>query len=51
MDSFTSFSPKALTFLRGLRKNNRKEWFEAHRAQYEQELKACLLYTSPSPRD
>lgn len=42
MDSFTSFSPKALTFLRGLRKNNRKEWFEAHRAQYEQELKRPL---------
>ncbi|MFO0074139.1 MAG: DUF2461 domain-containing protein [Gemmatimonas sp.] len=42
MDSFTSFSPKALTFLRGLRKNNRKDWFEAHRAQYEQELKAPL---------
>jgi uncharacterized protein (TIGR02453 family) len=42
MDSFTQFTPKALTFLRGLKKNNRKEWFEAHRAQYEQELKAPL---------
>ena len=42
MDGFTQFSPKALTFLRGLKKNNRKEWFEAHRAQYEQELKRPL---------
>ncbi len=42
MDGFTQLSPKALTFLRGLKKNNRKEWFEAHRAQYEQELKFPL---------
>jgi uncharacterized protein (TIGR02453 family) len=38
-DTFTQFSPKAFTFLRGLKKNNRKEWFEAHRATYEAELK------------
>lgn len=42
MDSFTAFSPKALTFLRGLARNNRKEWFEAHRADYETHLKAPL---------
>ena len=42
MDHFTSFSPKAFTFLRGLKKNNRKDWFEAHRTQYEQELKRPL---------
>jgi uncharacterized protein (TIGR02453 family) len=41
-DSFTHFTPKAFTFLRGLAKNNRKEWFEAHREQYETELKAPL---------
>lgn len=38
-DSFTQFSPKAFTFLRGLKKNNRKEWFEEHRETYETELK------------
>jgi uncharacterized protein (TIGR02453 family) len=38
-DSFTRFTPKALTFLRGLEKNNRKEWFEANREMYERELK------------
>jgi len=42
MDGFTQFSPKAFTFLRGLKKNNRKEWFEEHRAEYEQYLKAPL---------
>ena len=38
-DAFAGFSPKALTFLRGLAKHNRKEWFEAHRAEYEEQLK------------
>lgn len=42
MDSFTQFTPKAFTFLRGLARHNRKEWFEEHRATYEQELKAPL---------
>lgn len=42
MDSFTRFSPKAFTFLRGIAKHNRKEWFEAHRDTYEQEIKRPL---------
>jgi len=42
MDSFRGFSPKALTFLRGLAKNNRKEWFEERRSEYEQQLKLPL---------
>lgn len=29
------FTPATLTFLRGLARNNRKPWFEAHRADYE----------------
>lgn len=42
MEAKPSFSPKALTFLRGLARHNRKEWFEEHRADYERELKAPL---------
>ncbi len=42
MDATPSFSPKALTFLRGLARHNRKEWFEDHRGDYERELKAPL---------
>lgn len=42
-DSFTGFRPAALTFLRGLKKNNRKEWFEEHRDDYEREIKLPLL--------
>ena len=32
-----------MTFLRALKKNNRREWFEEHRADYEREIKAPLL--------
>lgn len=41
--SFTGFRPAALTFLRGLKRNNRKEWFEEHRPRYELEIKQPLL--------
>ena len=34
-----SFRPPALRFLRGLAKNNNKEWFEAHRADYDGEVR------------
>jgi len=39
---FTGLRPAALTFLRALRKNNRRDWFEANRATYERELKEPL---------
>jgi len=32
---FSGFSPKTLKFLRGLKANNNKAWFQAHRADYE----------------
>jgi uncharacterized protein (TIGR02453 family) len=34
-----AFTPAAFQFLRGLAKNNNKEWFEAHRAEYEHEVR------------
>lgn len=39
MNAFTGFQPAALTFLRGLKRNNRKEWFEAHRESYESDVR------------
>src|SRR5689334_6134225 len=33
------FTPAALRFLRGLAKNNNKAWFEAHRTEYESEVR------------
>ncbi len=40
--SFQGFGPGALKFLGGLRRNNRREWFVAHRAEYEQEVRAPM---------
>jgi uncharacterized protein (TIGR02453 family) len=37
------FSEEALKFLRGLRRNNRREWFEPRRPIFERELKAPML--------
>jgi len=34
-----AFTPAALRFLRGLAKNNNKQWFEAHRTEYEGEVR------------
>lgn len=42
-ESFTGFSPKTFSFFRGLNKNNRKEWFEAHRQDYEKYVRGPLL--------
>jgi uncharacterized protein (TIGR02453 family) len=39
---FTGFRPAALTFLRALRRHNDRTWFEAHRATYEEEVRAPL---------
>lgn len=35
MSAFPGFTPEAITFLRGLKRNNNKLWFEAHRPVYE----------------
>jgi uncharacterized protein (TIGR02453 family) len=37
------FSPAALAFLRSLKRNNRREWFNARKHIYEAELKAPML--------
>ena len=37
------FSSKAIQFLRGLRRNNDREWFNARKDVYETELKAPML--------
>ncbi len=38
MQPFRGFRPEAVTFLRGLKKNNRREWFEAHRETFVREV-------------
>ncbi len=48
---FTGFSDQALKFLRGLKRNNNREWFEKNRSLYENELlepaKAFVLALAP----
>jgi uncharacterized protein (TIGR02453 family) len=39
----TLFTPETLRFLRGLKRNNRREWFEERRSIYEQSLKLPML--------
>jgi uncharacterized protein (TIGR02453 family) len=37
------FTPAALRFLRGLASHNAKPWFEAHRAEFEREVRQPML--------
>src|SRR5579864_3067939 len=39
----THFSPAALKFLRGLARNNDREWFDPRKAIYEREIKEPML--------
>jgi uncharacterized protein (TIGR02453 family) len=39
---FTGFPPGTRRFLRALARNNTREWFEAHREQYEQDLRTPM---------
>ncbi len=37
------FPPRALTFLRALKRNNDREWFKTHKEQYDQLLRAPMI--------
>ena len=41
--SFPGFSPDALSFLRALKRNNRREWFQPRKEKYEALIKAPML--------
>ncbi|HKD15755.1 MAG TPA: DUF2461 domain-containing protein [Candidatus Angelobacter sp.] len=41
--TFPGFSPQALTFLRNLKRNNRRDWFQPRKEQYEALIKLPLL--------
>jgi len=40
---FPGFSPDALSFLRALKRNNRREWFQPRKEKYESLIKAPML--------
>ena len=41
---FPGFSPDALKFLRGLKRNNRREWFQPRKEIFETVLKAPMIH-------
>ncbi len=41
--SFPGFSPDALAFLRSLKRNNRREWFQPRKDKYDKLIKAPML--------
>src|ERR1700735_1427867 len=43
IDAEPYFRAAGLSFLRSLRRNNRREWFEAHKPEFERELKQPML--------
>jgi uncharacterized protein (TIGR02453 family) len=43
MSRFSGFSPDALSFLRALKRNNRREWFQPRKEKYEALIKAPML--------
>lgn len=43
MSRFSGFSPDALAFLRALKRNNRREWFQPRKEKYEALIKAPML--------
>jgi uncharacterized protein (TIGR02453 family) len=38
-DEFSGFPREAFTFWKGLERNNNRDWFQAHKAQYEQAVR------------
>src|SRR5579872_6417257 len=40
---FAGFPPEAITFLRGLKKHNKREWFQPRKEIYEQQVKGPML--------
>jgi len=41
---FSGFSPEALAFLRALKRNNRREWFQPRKEKYESLIKGPMLH-------
>jgi uncharacterized protein (TIGR02453 family) len=41
--SFSGFSPDALSFLRALKRNNRREWFQPRKEKYEALIRTPML--------
>ncbi|MCC6540472.1 MAG: DUF2461 domain-containing protein [Bryobacterales bacterium] len=40
---FSGFPPEALTFFRQLKRNNKREWFEAHKPTFEEKVRVPMV--------
>ena len=49
--TFPGFSPKALSFFRQLEKNNKREWFQPRKDQFEELVRKPMLGSSPAVRN
>src|SRR5437764_8190832 len=43
MSKFPGFTPEALTFLRNLKRNNRREWFQPRKEKYDSLIRTPML--------
>jgi uncharacterized protein (TIGR02453 family) len=43
MRAFPGFSPEALTFLRNLKRNNRRDWFQPRKERYEAQIRVPMM--------
>jgi uncharacterized protein (TIGR02453 family) len=41
--SFPGFPPEAMTFFRGLKRNNKREWFQARKAVFDEKVRAPMF--------
>ena len=40
---FSGFPPEGIAFLRGIKRNNRREWFQPRKAIFESQVKAPMI--------
>ena len=48
---FNGFTPAAIDFLWGIRFNNNRDWFQAHKAEYQRDLYQPMLALADAVRE
>ena len=48
---FNGFTPAAIDFLWGIRFNNNRDWFQAHKAEYQEKLYQPMLALADAVRE
>ena len=50
-DEFTGFTSEAFSFWKGLERHNNRDWFQAHKDQYEQAVRRPMQLLIEEPVD